>query len=197
MSKQKKTSYIKNLILEIPAILIAVLLAVSLSQWKDDKNEKEKEKVIVSYVTGEITKNLRRISVIDSISQGLLKDINASIEAYKNEESDSIPHRMATVEISKAAWEMTKVSNVISNINPEIITNMAVVYQEQERIHYIYTSLDDYYINRAPLMSDLDNALFQKAYLEKLIILYADLSRKYEKYLELIKTTEYYIAPTE
>ena len=179
----KEPNFIRSLLFEIPAILIAVLLALVLSSWRENVNKNEKARIIIAYVTAEIENNYAVIRLVDSLSQSSLNAFNASILSYETGKSQDIPSALVTPTIKNVAWEMARSSEVFSNIAPEVITNMASVYQEQERAAAIIKSLDDFRIKQDPGMSLINSAKYKRNHLRGLIDRYRDLKRRYEEFL--------------
>lgn len=182
---KKIRRFFLKLLVEVPAILIAVLLALILSTWKEKSNKDKKIESIIILLTEEVYDNYKVVSFVDTITSNNLKLIEKTILSHHGTQELSYP--WVRPSISNIAWKMTQMSDVLPDISPDILTAIASVYQEQERIEYILDNMDYFDINQNPSMNKLDKLKYVRNHTFKLISRYKDLKKRYKEFLDKVK----------
>jgi len=185
MNLNKVRIYFISLILEVPALLIAVLLALIATEKAEDFSKKKNAEIVLKSITDEIQNNYSRVKNIDSITSVMINYNISQIELYKKDNSNPMLFDFVTTEISNVSWEMAKYSELFSEIDPEILKRLGSIHQEQNRVYFIYKNYDLLEINKDPNLSRLDYGIILTNYLDRLSSRYSDLIRRYEDFLHI------------
>ncbi|MCO6486873.1 MAG: hypothetical protein J5I98_00580 [Phaeodactylibacter sp.] len=135
---------LRQILLEVPAIILAVFLALAVDNCNENRKEKALANKALEAIVLEIQENL---SVLDSnLTANELKreQMQATRDSLlvKGEEakvSVSIGYNQAIM--SNGAWEMAKLSGAIRRFEPRTIQNLSEMYYLQE----MYMNLGNQY----------------------------------------------------
>ncbi len=132
MKKQASSFEWRKVGAEVGAIVFAVLLALWLEGWREDVERQERADLFLDRIRAEISQN--RENLQETIHQhedymaGLeaaIKDGNASIEAvgpFLQIEGSAT---------NSSAWQSAKMSQSISQMPPEMVADLASIYDTQ------------------------------------------------------------------
>ncbi len=185
MKRNKVKIYLISLFLEVPALLIAVLLALFATEKAEDFSKRKNAELVLASITDEIQNNYRRVSNIDSVTAIMIDYNTKKIELFRKDSISFIPTKFALTEISNVAWEMAKYSELFSEIDSEILKNLGSIYQEQNRVDVIYKNYDLLGINMDSNLSHMDYSIILNNHLKTLSVRYSDLIGRYESFLEI------------
>ena len=175
--------YLINLLLEIPAILIAVVLALVMTEKSEEQSKKKEAEIVLSSIVEEVKNNYSRVVFIDSVTTNVIKSNEAQIELLRNNKTNSVSPNFVTTEISNVAWETAKYSNLFSEIDPNKLKVLGSIYQEQKRATLIMENYDLFNINKDPNLSLTNKVIILNNHLYSLSSRYEDLIGRYEKFL--------------
>jgi len=182
----KAKVYFKQIVLEVPSILIAVILAIYLTNWFDNKNKHEKANVIISFIEEEIATNLKSLhGVVDSLTWQRVKSYDSLIQLYNQNKIDVFPENNIRPTMRNVAWESAKTSDVFSEISPKKANQISYVYQEQKRVEDILKIQDEFNIKKSFELTELQKGKYYRNINEKLSQRYNDLITRYADYLKL------------
>ncbi|TJY37757.1 hypothetical protein [Pontimicrobium aquaticum] len=182
----KVKSYFKQILLETPSILIAVILAIYLTNWVDNINRQEKANVLVSFIEEEISSNLKALhGVVDSLTNVNVLKYDSLIQLYSQKRISNIPQNSIRPTIKSVAWESARLSDVFSEIPPKKVNQFFLVYQEQKRVEELLKIQDEISVRKLPELTQLQMGKYLRNINEKLSQRYKDLISKYGEYLEL------------
>jgi len=177
----KKKIRFSKLLFEFISVSFAVLLALFVNQWREDRNNNKLAEQAVQNIKEEFIENKEMMSELIPNHKLLLSQLNEFSEIEGNE--TSIKKSIETLDITlinSSAWEMAKVTNVVFYINFDDVNNLAKVYNLQSYYEsivkqYILSNAIKYQKNDA--VNQLENT---KQFLNTIILLEEDLQKYYD-----------------
>lgn len=182
--KNKSTSFFKKFLLEMPAIMLGLLLALGLNSWKENKDRENNAKILVESITEEIKENYQTLLDVKKQYSKIFRENDSVINLYKKGLIKTLRIGTVTTRLQSVAWNTANVSEDVSIIPSDVLIRIAKVYEEQERVDLIIQSLDNYYINKDPDKSGLTNAKIKQNHMSNLISRHNDLEKKYKEFLQ-------------
>ncbi|WP_448568274.1 hypothetical protein [Thalassotalea ganghwensis] len=126
-----------DILLESLFIVVALLLALGLDQWRDDQKAQQVAENARKAIYTELKDNQKKLNDKLSVHQEILAHLTHYIEEKeqalaKNDLDDvEISFEYQMVLISSAAWDSAKVTQVVQNFAFSEITNFSQIYQMQ------------------------------------------------------------------
>ena len=187
MGKKKSKINFSRIIFEFISVSFAVLFALILNQWREDRNNGHlAEKALVN-IREEFLENKETLSSYHQIHQTSIKEIDSLLTI--SEENISIRNKDIKVTIiSSSAWEMTKITKAVYYLDFEVVNNLSKIYKLQE----YYESIIKQYILKGAEGDNQNDSKIQlletKSFLETIIPLEEDLVGYYDLMLEEVLT---------
>ncbi len=187
----KKKIRFSKLLFEFISVSFAVLLALFVNQWREDRNNNRLAEQAIFNIKEEFTENTELMSELIPNHKLLLSQLNEFSEIEGNE--TSIKKSIETLDISlinSSAWEMAKVTNVVFYINFDDVNNLAKVYNLQsyyESIVKQYILSNSIKYQKSEAINQLENT---KQFLSYIIPLEEDLQQYYDLMLTEILITK-------
>lgn len=188
----KKTNFTKNgktLFVEFISILFAVFLALIANQWNENIKHTKLAKQSINNIKTEIQNNSNTLDSMLVKHKIIIDAFENAISAPDTSESEmdiSVTFSL----ISSNAWETTKLTQAISYINFETVSDISAIYQYQS---YYETLINNYALNYLMTASEIDTIEEAKQQLNKLKSIYqieSKLSGYYKNLLPKLKTTK-------
>ena len=184
---------IQTLAIEILSIIVAVMLALGLSEWNDERKHQAQAEVALRNILIEVRSNLKLLTFIDDNN-------TAAIEAMSEEqssESDKDRNFIPGLQLRETAWD-TLLSTGLSNyVSYDTILLLSEMYSiqgiyKQTGMQLVEASMSVSAYATA-LETEVDNVHFSKhfvGYFELLSTLEAELLLSYDQVAELLDRQE-------
>lgn len=149
-----------DILLESLFIVIALLLALGVDQWRDDHKAKEVADNARKAIYKELNDNQKKLSDKLIVHKDILHKLDTFIEqkelALANPDASDhkdveLSFEYAMVLISSAAWDSAKVTQVVQNFAFSEITSFSQIYQMQT----LYLSNQTQIIEKVMAMGEL------------------------------------------
>ncbi|RKE94809.1 hypothetical protein [Ichthyenterobacterium magnum] len=178
--------FLKKILLEMPAIMLGLLVALALNSWKENNDRAYRAANLLASINNEIKHNYEIVPSVKESTINIYKRNDSIISLYKNSEIKSLSIATITSEaIRNVAWKTASLSDDFSAIPIETLTELSKVYLEQERVEFIRNSIDNLFINSDPELSSLNLAKIKQNHMSRFISRYEDLIKEYEDYLKI------------
>lgn len=119
---------VEKLIIEFFSIVLGVMLALGLNQWRENRQYENKATVALEKVHNEIIANLNLIKAVNENNKETLKEIELMMEADSVVQNDFIPG----VQISGNAWNALLNADVAGYIDYNILDRLSELYSIQD-----------------------------------------------------------------
>ena len=182
----KFTKRIPDILLESFFIVVALLLALALDQWRDEQKGLELAKNAKTAIYAELTDNKKKLEDKRIAHEKILETINLYIQQAEAKPSNAneLEFEYTMVLISNSAWNSAKMTQVVQSFSFKEITNFSQMYQMQD----LYLTNQDKIIDKVMEMGELkeDELLgFAKGFSHRLAIL-IDINKSFSKGLEAV-----------
>ncbi|MEO1050688.1 MAG: hypothetical protein AAFX87_08675 [Bacteroidota bacterium] len=131
-NRKRKETLIK-ILLEIPAVIIAVLLALGLNSWKQDRDDKAMAQKSLQNIIFEIQNNLSAVkeSIEDNDqARPYLDSTMARIDSGAQDIDFDISYDHSI--LSSAAWESANLTGAINHLDTKLVIDIADLYRIQD-----------------------------------------------------------------
>ena len=178
-----------KLLFEFVSVSFAVLLALLLSQWREDRNNTDLAQKAMANVREEFVENKETILNFIPNHKSTLVEID-SILKLSNKEDVIADVNIDINLINSSAWEMAKITNAVYYLDFEVVNNLAKVYKLQT----YYESIVEQFILKSAASHQVETdekyLLDMKNFLETIIPLEDDLVGYYDLMLEEVITKQ-------
>ncbi|WP_286262051.1 hypothetical protein [Thalassotalea atypica] len=186
--KYKFAERVPDILLESFFIVVALLLALALDQWRDEQKGLELAKNAKSAIYAELTDNKQKLDDKIIAHEKILEAINSYIKKVDEKESNAneLEFEYTMVLISSSAWNSAKMTQVVQSFSFKEITSFSQMYQMQD----LYLSNQDKIIDKVMEMGELkEDELhgFAKGLSHRLAIL-IEINKSFSKGLESVIT---------
>jgi len=188
MGKKKSKINFNRIIFEFISVSFAVLFALILNQWREDRNNNHlAEKALVN-IRKEFLENKKTLFDLNQNHHVALAEIDSlltiSKESYLTYDKD-----ISLTVINSSAWEMTKITKAIYYLDFEVVNNLSKIYKLQE----YYESIVKQYILKGAEAGNQNESnqkqlIDTKSFLKTIIPLEKDLVGYYDLMLEKVLT---------
>jgi len=184
--KYKFAERVPDILLESFFIVIALLLALALDQWRDEQKGQELAKNAKSAIYAELTDNKKKLDDKIIAHEKILEAINSYIKKVDEKESNAneLEFEYTMVLISSSAWNSAKMTQVVQSFSFKEITSFSQMYQMQD----LYLSNQDKIIDKVMEMGELKEGElhgFAKGLAHRLAIL-IEINKSFSKGLESV-----------
>ena len=149
----KFTKRIPDILLESFFIVVALLLALALDQWRDEQKGLELAKNAKTAIYAELTDNKKKLEDKRIAHEKILETINLYIQQAEAKPSNAneLEFEYTMVLISNSAWNSAKMTQVVQSFSFKEITNFSQMYQMQD----LYLTNQDKIIDKVMEMGEL------------------------------------------
>ena len=174
-----------KLFFEFASVSFAVIFALFLNQWREDRNNQKLADTVVDNLGLELKENIEILDSFIPSHKAFLNNVDSLISGGKTIDRSSIDEKNLELTIlNSSAWEMAKVTNVILYIDFEEINSLSKVYKLQ---FYYESIVKQYIINSSNVYHDkagLESLKNDKQFLKTIIPIEENLQIHYKVMLE-------------
>ncbi len=144
MNKRQLT-FFQKLFFEFFSVTLAVFLGLMMNQWRDAYNNKKTMQLSLNNIKAEVSENSEKITKILTDHQAFLVKLDSIISSSEanTDRNDTLANLYFTV-LSSTAWESAKLTQSIRNMDIELVSDIAGVYEIQE---YYELTIKQYVLN--------------------------------------------------
>ena len=173
------------LLLEASMVVFAVLVALAVDEWREERQLAEQVSLARSAIETEVSSNRRELEVSLPTVQKLHDDVRrmaAALRADTGRVEWDVDARIP--DFSDAAWETARSTGVMARMDYDWILRTARIYESQsvatQAQNGLFATLGSAIVRQPEIerVTDLQGQLFL------LLQLYGDLSRKYAELLD-------------
>ena len=115
-----------RLLFEFLSIVVGVLLALGVNEWREDRNDRRRARQALINITREIEANLAHLSEVH-------RNNSAYMAALEKVPQEPVPSRsfQAAWGLQSTAWEAARDSGALSNVEYSTVLAISQVYQFQ------------------------------------------------------------------
>lgn len=176
-----------KIIFEFISVSFAVLFAILLNQWREDRNNNHLAEKALINVGEEFVENKETLNSLIPDHKALLLEIDSIINLSTND--DAIINKEINLNLlSSSAWEMAKITNAFYYLDFNKVNNLAKIYKLQ---NYYETIIKEYNLKEAlkdQNINDRQHLLGSKQLLETIIPLEENLEGYYKLMIEEVLT---------
>ena len=179
-----------KLLLEMISIVFAVLLALTLDTWQQDRKEQHK----IDKALEDIVLEIRTFSSMETVkrfNEKYLNKIDSFLPALESGEIEFIGTGFGRPEIRSLAWQISKENGVAAGFEREIFLNISEIYVEFDKLLKILDYHDEFELKSDPNMPYLTKVKHTRRHLSKTLSRINDLERKASEFLEKYKDTNF------
>ncbi|MEP4146045.1 MAG: hypothetical protein ABJL54_02430 [Halioglobus sp.] len=186
-----KSYSISTVAVEVISIVLAVLLALAVSEWQEDRQNKERSSLGLKAVIAELESNLA--TLIDRHTQNKAT-VEAAMAAEETSEDPVNAQFSPAVQVRDTAWNALNATGMSNYLEYELILELSNVYANQAVYRQLGITLMDTAMNMAAMATvsgnDIEQSRFQSqfmAYFQMIIALEAGLIEAYQDVLNNAK----------
>ena len=184
--KLSKINFSK-IVFEFISVSFAVLFAILLNQWREDRNNTKLAQKALVNVSEEFKENKEILMNFIPNHKSVLVEIDSVINLSDKDNVLVIKNIKINL-INSSAWEMAKITNAVYYLDFDVVNNLSKIYKLQD----YYESIVKQYIlknaNSYQIETDKKYLLDAKRFLETIIPLEEDLVGYYNLMLDKVLT---------
>ncbi len=146
LSTMKKPAWLPSLFLEIVSIIIAVLLALAVNEWRETRSNNRLADTALMNIQEEIAENKRLFDTILPRHEALLDtllDVDEKIKSGElSEDDDRADLEFVPLFVQDTAWQTALATQALIHMPYETVKVLSAVYTFQES----YTRVTDHFI---------------------------------------------------
>lgn len=182
----KLSERLPDILLESFFIVVALLLALALDQWRDEQKSLALANNAKAAIYAELIDNKKKLEVRVKDHQKIVAVVNNYIESVENDPSkiNNLEFEYIMVLISNSAWNSAKMTQVVQSFSFQEITAFSQIYQ----MHDFFLSNQSKITEKVMEMGELDDEellAFAKGLVHRLEIL-IDVNSDFSKGLAAI-----------
>ena len=188
------SSSIKKALLEIFSIVLAVLLALGVSEWQEDRRESELAAIALGNVRMELESNR---SVLEAIHQNNTKTVEAAKLDDASTQDGENQQFIPGVQVRSAAWNAFLSTGISNYIDYDLVVALSNAYAIQDVYKQTGLSLVEASMSISAMATvqnvDIDSQRFQEqfmSYFELILKMEASLLKSYSDVLDLLDTVD-------
>ncbi len=125
-----------TLLLEIFSVILAILLALWVNEYQQEKEDEENAIIHLKRITDEVSRNLNTLSPHNNANNKRLISLRKMISSFEGKLL-SDDERIITVGYSfdpleNTEWEVVKLTGIIAHMEPDVISTLSQIYLAQE-----------------------------------------------------------------
>ncbi|MCW8803895.1 MAG: hypothetical protein OQK57_05805 [Ignavibacteriaceae bacterium] len=179
-----------NILVEVFSVILAVLLALGVNEWRTTKNNEDLGLAAFDKIVKEVKSNKKRLDDILLNHKKILVEIDSVISKLKRKSNDISFGQIVFEAPSATAWEAAKLTSAVNYLAYDKVEKITSVYSTQK----IYNDVSDrvfqelvFFVPDKDREEMTDQFYRQKVYLYNLISIEEQLVEEYDKFLEEIK----------
>jgi hypothetical protein len=123
---------LKTLVIEVFSVVFAVLLALGLNNWWKEKSNERLGREALANIVMEMKNNMTDLDSAVVHLQIQLDSLILQEENYKNGIDSSLSFGYSQSLLSTTAWQTANITQAVLHIDPEIIMEIASLYEVQK-----------------------------------------------------------------
>lgn len=178
---------VQTLLVEVISIVLGVLLALAVNQWRENQSHKAQAKSALKNISNEIQSNLKALKILHENNSATIEFMTDGNESATSEDSKFIPG----IQLRETAWKTLLSTNVANYVNYETILTLSDTYSIQDVYKQAAVSITEAALNLAAYAAangrDVDDNHFQRQFYDYLLMLVdveSELLRLYENTLK-------------
>ncbi|OEK00093.1 hypothetical protein BFP97_00545 [Roseivirga sp. 4D4] len=184
---KKRNVSLKTLSLEIFSIVFAVLLALTLDSWKEQRKDQKRIGKALSDISMEIDYFLNILERGPNTNQQAFDSLNYAIEMYESGKKANFNFGIGRPEMSSLAWQSSKESGITAKFTRSLFLDIAEVYIEYDRLTSVFDLHTEFMLKADPDMSEYTRAKYTVKHLRTVLFRIEDLKRKANEFKEKYK----------
>jgi hypothetical protein len=162
---------VQTLLVEVFSIILGVLLALAVNQWRENRFHKAQAESALNNVSNEIKSNLKALKILHDNISATIKLISEVSESDTAEDSKFIPG----LQLRDTACKTLLSTNVASYVKYETVLQLSETYSIQDVYKQAAVSITDAALNLAAYAAangrDVDDKHFQKQFYNYFVML--------------------------
>ncbi len=130
MKKLTSSTSFKTIIIEFFSIVLGVLLALGVNQWRENANNEERAEAALVNIKNEIESNKKTLQIIYENNRQTLEAINKNAAENEDSEHTYIPG----IQLSNIAWTTMLNTGITNYIDYDLMLQLSATYS----IHDVY-----------------------------------------------------------
>lgn len=141
---QKLKERLPEILLEIFSVILAVLVALGVNQWQEDKENAELAQLARSKIEAEVQSNLDELEEAGTKIQSLLAQLRGTIQKIEAGGEGQIGLLFPVAVLSSSAWDTSKSTQALNYMDFEWVMRVGRVYDLQSIHHQSQTEVLSY-----------------------------------------------------
>jgi hypothetical protein len=135
-----------RVLLEIPAVVVAVLLALAVNSWKEARSNENLSRETLANIIREIDENAETLRGNIQDNREILIEIDSILDVIILQGTDGVrlSQNMDFVILTNGAWESAKLSGAARHMEVEMLMDLSALYNLQD----VYGQSSREFINR-------------------------------------------------
>lgn len=186
---------LKSMALEVFSIVFAVLLALGVSEWAQEREKAELATTALANIVREIEANQQLLSGIHENNSATIATAEAALENEDLEESEDLQF-IPGLQVRSTAWEVLLATGVSNHLDYQLLLDLSQLYSVQLIYQKTGMQLAESAMSMAAMATvnntEIDNQHFQEqfsAYFHMMLQMEEALLQAYQKNLEKLKST--------
>jgi hypothetical protein len=122
-----------RVLLEVASVVFAVLVALAVDEWNEDRELREQASRARASVIAELEGNLAELEAGTVSSRAMADSASAVLSRIRSgEEVGSVGVQGSLPDFSDAAWETARVTGIVSHMDYDWVLQTARVYETQD-----------------------------------------------------------------
>jgi hypothetical protein len=184
---KKETIPVKTLLIEVFSIVLGVLLALGVNQWRENYSNQKQAKTALQNISNEIRSNSESLKLIHENNLATIK----KMEEDQSDQTDTEAKFIPGLQLRETAWETFLSTGISSYVDYETVLLLSQTYSFQEIYKQTGTLLTEAALNMAGYAAatgrEVENIHFQKQffdYLEMMVTVEEEILKSYDMSLE-------------
>ncbi|MCH9647003.1 MAG: hypothetical protein K0U98_02125 [Deltaproteobacteria bacterium] len=130
-----------EILLEIFSVVLAVLVALGVNQWQEDKENAELAELARTKIEAEVRSNIDEVEGAGTKIQGLLAELRGTIKEVETGAEGEIGLSFPVAVLSSSAWDTSKATQALNYMDFEWVMRVGRVYDLQKIHHQSQTEV--------------------------------------------------------
>lgn len=181
-----KTELFRNLVLEVPSIVIAVLLALTLDAWQEANKKEARIQQSLTEIKNEIF-SFAGLDLVIDINEKNLAKLTDEIAAYEETGTGTFSDGIARPGLTNLAWVGAKENDIASGFDRRLFSAIAFVYEERDRLQGFLDYASEFDLSADPDMHPYKYARHKRKQLDRIVFRSKEVKRKATDFIEEYK----------
>jgi hypothetical protein len=176
-----------NILVEVFSVVLAVLLALGVNEWRTNKNNEDLGAEAYEKVVKEVERNRSKLDTLLANHKKILVEIDSVISKLKRNSNEISFGQINFETPSSTAWEAAKLTAAVNYLEYDRVEMITSVYSTQK----VYSDVSDrifqelvFFVPDKDREKMINQFFKQKVYLNNLILIEEQLIQEYKKFLE-------------